>query len=94
MTGKDKNFVYSRLHPSVRRYDPHPKPIGLGFGGTVGNERIFIDEDFSKATIRHHAVDKTYKPGPLFPNQVKEALDKHIFMKTPEEFIILGFPPR
>ncbi|XP_078448351.1 TLD-domain containing nucleolar protein [Wolffia australiana] len=68
-SGKDENFVYSRLHPSVRRYDPHPKPIGLGFGGTVRNERIFIEEDFSKAIIRHHAMDKTYKPGPLFPNQ-------------------------
>lgn len=71
-TGKDKNFVYSRLHPSVRHYDPHPKPIGLGFGGSVGNERIFIDEDFSRVTVRHHAVDKTYKPGPLYPNQVKK----------------------
>ncbi|CAA7391308.1 unnamed protein product [Spirodela intermedia] len=68
-SGKDKNFVYSRLHPSVRHYDPHPKPIGLGFGGSVGNERIFIDEDFSRVTVRHHAVDRTYKPGPLFPNQ-------------------------
>ncbi|KAL5713523.1 hypothetical protein ACHQM5_015590 [Ranunculus cassubicifolius] len=67
--GKDKNFVYSHLHISGRVYDPHPKPVGIGFGGSIGNERISIDEDFSKVTIRHHAVDKTYQSGPLIPNQ-------------------------
>ncbi|MQL99109.1 hypothetical protein Taro_031823 [Colocasia esculenta] len=68
-SGKGKNFVYSHLHPSVRVYDPHPKPVGLAFGGTIGNERIFIDEDFSRVIVRHHAVDKTYQSGPLLPNQ-------------------------
>ncbi|KAL1205391.1 hypothetical protein V5N11_011292 [Cardamine amara subsp. amara] len=68
-SGKEKNFTYSHLHPSGRVYDAHPKPVGIGFGGTLGNERIFMDEDFSKITIRHHAVDKSYQPGPLFPNQ-------------------------
>lgn len=66
--GKEKNFIYSHLHPTGR-YEPNPKPVGLGFGGTSGNERIFIDEDFSKVTIRHHAVDKTYQHGSLVPNQ-------------------------
>lgn len=69
-SGKEKNFVYSHLHPSARVYEPHPKPVGLGFGGIIGNERIFIDEDFARITLRHHAVDKTYQSGPLFPNQV------------------------
>ncbi|KAJ0966947.1 hypothetical protein J5N97_023864 [Dioscorea zingiberensis] len=68
-SGKDKNFMYCHLHPSVKAYDPHPKPVGLAFGGTLGNERIHIDEDFAKITIRHHAVDKTYKSGSLVPNQ-------------------------
>ncbi|XP_065881182.1 uncharacterized protein [Euphorbia lathyris] len=68
-SGKDKNFVYSHLHPTGRAYDPHPKPVGIAFGGTTGNERIFIDEDFSKITVRHHAADKTYQHGPLFPTQ-------------------------
>ncbi|XP_048130802.1 uncharacterized protein LOC115738609 isoform X2 [Rhodamnia argentea] len=68
-SGKEKNFVYSHLHPSARVYEPHPKPVGLGFGGTMGNERIFLDEDFARITLRHHAVDKTYQSGPLFPNQ-------------------------
>jgi hypothetical protein len=44
--------------------------VGIAFGGTMGNERIFVDEDFSRVTIRHHAIDKTYHPGPLFPDQV------------------------
>ncbi|KAF7141971.1 hypothetical protein RHSIM_Rhsim06G0023700 [Rhododendron simsii] len=68
-SGKEKNFVYSHLHPKGRVYDPHPKPVGVAFGGSVGNERIFIDEDFAKVTVRHHAADKTYQPGSLFPNQ-------------------------
>ncbi|PON93859.1 TLDc domain containing protein [Trema orientale] len=68
-TGKEKNFVYSHLHPTGRVYEPHPKPVGIGFGGTAGNERVFIDEDFARITVRHHAVDKTYQPGYLFPDQ-------------------------
>ncbi|KAI3873290.1 hypothetical protein MKW92_015066 [Papaver armeniacum] len=66
--GREKNFMYSHLH-ATGKYDPHPKPVGLAFGGTSGNERIFIHEDFAKITIRHHAVDKTYRPGSLFPDQ-------------------------
>ncbi|KAL8128961.1 hypothetical protein V2J09_018116 [Rumex salicifolius] len=68
-SGKDKNYVYSHLHPTGRAYDPHPKPVGIAFGGTSGNERIFINEDFSKIIIRHSAVDKTYQSGSLTPNQ-------------------------
>ncbi|KAI8549534.1 hypothetical protein RHMOL_Rhmol06G0032000 [Rhododendron molle] len=67
--GKEKNFVYIHLHPKGRVYDPHPKPVGVAFGGSVGSERIFIDEDFAKVTVHHHAADKTYQPGSLFPNQ-------------------------
>ncbi|XP_042493468.1 uncharacterized protein LOC122073040 [Macadamia integrifolia] len=68
-SGKEKNFIYSHLHPAGRVYEPHPKPVGIAFGGTIGNERIFVDEDFARLTIRHHAVDKSYQPGPLVPNQ-------------------------
>ncbi|KAK2971475.1 hypothetical protein RJ640_020881 [Escallonia rubra] len=68
-SGKEKNFVYSHLHPTGRVYESHPKPLGVAFGGSIGNERIFVDEDFSKLTVRHHAFDKSYVPGSLFPNQ-------------------------
>lgn len=68
--GKEKNFVYSHLHPTGKLYEANPKPVGIGFGGTLGNERIFIDEDFARVSLRHHAVDKTYQPGSLIPNQV------------------------
>ncbi|WJX34624.1 hypothetical protein P8452_22723 [Trifolium repens] len=68
-SGKEKNFVYSHLHPTGRGYQSHPAPVGVAFGGSAGNERIFIDEDFSKVTVRHHAVDKTYQSGALFPDQ-------------------------
>ncbi|KAE9608709.1 hypothetical protein Lal_00020738 [Lupinus albus] len=67
-TSKEKNFVYCHLHSS-RVYESHPKPAGIAFGGTLGNERIFIDEDFAKLTVRHHANDKTYHSGSLFPDQ-------------------------
>lgn len=68
-SGKEKNFVYSHIHPSGRVYEPHPKPVGIAFGGTMGNERIFIDEDFARVTVRHHAVDRTYQHGSLIPHQ-------------------------
>ncbi|KAL2241974.1 uncharacterized protein LOC105159329 isoform X2 [Sesamum indicum] len=68
-SGREKNFVYSHLHPTGRVYEAHPKPVGVAFGGSIGNERIYMDEDFGRVTIRHHAVDKTYQHGALFPNQ-------------------------
>lgn len=68
-SGKEHNYMYSHLHPAGRVYEAHPKPVGIAFGGTTGNERIFVDDDFAKVTIRHHAVDKTYQHGSLFPNQ-------------------------
>lgn len=68
-TGKEKNFVYSHLRPTGKAYQAHPKPVGVAFGGTPGNERIFIDEDFAKVTVRHHAMDKTYRSGSLLPDQ-------------------------
>ncbi|EES13035.2 uncharacterized protein LOC8082554 isoform X1 [Sorghum bicolor] len=68
-SGKEKNFMYCHLHPQIRAYEANPKPVGLAFGGTIGNERIFLDEDFSRVLVRHHAVDKTYQHGSLIPNQ-------------------------
>ncbi|KZV20147.1 hypothetical protein F511_01004 [Dorcoceras hygrometricum] len=68
-SGREKNLVYSHLHPTGRMYDAHPKPVGIAFGGSTGNERIFMDDDFARVTIRHHAVDKTYQHGTLLPDQ-------------------------
>ncbi|KAG5613447.1 hypothetical protein H5410_024728 [Solanum commersonii] len=67
-SGKEKNFVYSHLHGTVK-YEAYPKPVGLAFGGSSDNERIFVDEDFAKVIVRHHACDKTYHHGPLYPDQ-------------------------
>lgn len=68
-TGRDKSFVYSHQRAIGRVYEARPRPAGIAFGGTQGNERVFIDEDFARITIRHHAVDKTYQPGFLIPGQ-------------------------
>ncbi|KAL8459112.1 hypothetical protein ACS0TY_036546 [Phlomoides rotata] len=68
-SGREKNFVYSHLHPSGKVYEAYPKPVGIAFGGSPGNERIYLDEDFARVTVRHHAVDKTYQHDALFPNQ-------------------------
>ncbi|KAL3514745.1 hypothetical protein ACH5RR_027462 [Cinchona calisaya] len=68
-SGREKNLVYSHLHPTARVYEPHPKPVGIAFGGSIGNERIFMDGDFAIVTLRHHAVDKTYQSGSLIPDQ-------------------------
>lgn len=71
LTGKEKNFVYSHLHATGKVYEPHRKPVGIAFGGSMGNERVFLDEDFARIIIRHHSTDKTYQPGSLFPDQVQ-----------------------
>ncbi|XP_042009789.1 uncharacterized protein LOC121758458 isoform X2 [Salvia splendens] len=65
--GREKNYVYSHSHG--RAYEAKPKPVGVAFGGSLRNERILLDDDFAKVTVRHHAVDKTYQHGNLFPNQ-------------------------
>ncbi|XP_075082206.1 uncharacterized protein LOC107764097 isoform X2 [Nicotiana tabacum] len=77
-SGREKNFVYSHLHATVK-YEAHPKPVGLAFGGSSGNERIFIDEDFARVTVRHHACDKTYQHAPLFPDQGFLPVEASIF---------------
>lgn len=55
----------------------------------MGNERIHIDEDFAKITIRHHAVDKTYQHAPLIPNQV--FLHFHGWELTKLDYLIASF---
>lgn len=69
-TGRDKSFVYSHQRRIGRVYEARPRSVGIAFGGTQGNERVFIDEDFARIRIRHHGVDKTYQPGFLIPGQV------------------------
>lgn len=64
--------------------------MGIGFGGTIGNERIFMDEDFARVTIRHHAVDKTYQPGSLVPDQV-EPICSQIRYEANHHQLISGF---
>jgi hypothetical protein len=77
--------MYCHLHTQLKTYEAKPKPLGLAFGGSIGNERIFIDEDFSKVTVRHHAVDKTYQHGSLIPNQVKS----HTYLFSPDISLFL-----
>eukprot|EP00249_Psilotum_nudum_P014726 c24970_g1_i2 orf=227-1717(+) len=50
-------------------YQVQPKPNGIGFGGDHGKERLWLDEDFIWLTVRHHAMDRTYQPGSIIPNQ-------------------------
>ncbi|KAM7278238.1 hypothetical protein ACFE04_005372 [Oxalis oulophora] len=76
-SGKEKNFIYSHLHNKAK-YEAHPKPVGIAFGGTMGNERIFVDEDFARVIVRHHACDKTYQHGSLFPSQGYLPVEAHI----------------
>lgn len=78
-TGRDKSFVYSHQRAIGRVYEARPRPVGIAFGGTQGNERVFIDEDFARITIRHHAVDKTYQPGLLIPGQASLTTEASIF---------------
>lgn len=42
------------------------KPIGIGFGGTIGNPRIWIDEDLAQGTVR--SIDPSFENGQLASN--------------------------
>lgn len=42
------------------------KPVGIGFGGTPGNFRLWIDEDLMTGTVR--SMDPTYEMGPITSN--------------------------
>ncbi|CAA3032326.1 Hypothetical predicted protein [Olea europaea subsp. europaea] len=37
LAGKEKNFVYSHLHPTDSVYKAHPKPAGIAFGGSISS---------------------------------------------------------
>ncbi|KAL2651281.1 hypothetical protein R1flu_019409 [Riccia fluitans] len=68
-SGKEKYYVYSHKHTAGAVYSAQKSVEGIGFGGSYGKERVWLNEDFATLTVRHHAVDKTYQPGALVPGQ-------------------------
>ena len=72
MTGTASNFLYTSPQASSNKsyFGQLKRTTGIGFGGEIGKERLWIDEDFMGVTVRHHAVDKTYETGHLVPDQV------------------------
>lgn len=70
-TGRGSNYVYSHAHVANTFHNAQllQRPDGIGFGGENGKERLWINDDFSQLIVRHHAVDKTYQPGLLLPQQ-------------------------
>lgn len=68
-TGRETNYVYSHKRTPGAVYRSHPKPEGIGFGGSQGKERLWLDDEFSNVTVQHHALDKSYQSGPLVPGQ-------------------------
>jgi len=69
-SGRETNYVYSYKKTPGTIYRSHPIPEGVGFGGSMGRERLWLDADFAFLTVHHHAVDKTYHSGALVPGQV------------------------
>ncbi|KAL3700472.1 hypothetical protein R1sor_018494 [Riccia sorocarpa] len=67
--GKDKYYVYSHKQNAGVGYSAQKSVEGIGFGGSYGKERVWLNEDLTTMILRHHAVDKTYHPGALVPGQ-------------------------
>eukprot|EP00271_Cylindrocystis_brebissonii_P015872 TRINITY_DN38923_c0_g1_i1.p1 TRINITY_DN38923_c0_g1~~TRINITY_DN38923_c0_g1_i1.p1 ORF type:complete len:626 (+),score=123.83 TRINITY_DN38923_c0_g1_i1:253-2130(+) len=67
--GRESNFVYSHAVLPGQGYRAVQRPQGIGFGGSVGKERIWLDEEFATISTRHHAVDNTFQKGELVPGQ-------------------------
>ncbi len=55
-TGKVNNFVFTNTKKTFSEL-----PIGIGFGGDIGNFRLWIDGDFGVG--RAKMVDTTYQKG-------------------------------
>lgn len=68
-TGRETNYVYSHKRTPGVAYGSHPKPEGVGFGGSDGKERLWLDDEFLTVTVQHHALDKSYHSGALIPGQ-------------------------
>ena len=65
--------MYTHTKVAGQAYQATPMPQGMGFGGTSGKERVWVDGEFESVLVRHHALDKTYGAGELVPNQVQIA---------------------
>lgn len=57
-SGGGSNFVYLNTKKTFQEL-----PIGIGFGGDVGNFRLWIDGEFASGTVKR--IDTTYRKGPL-----------------------------
>ncbi|KAG0617387.1 hypothetical protein M758_5G186300 [Ceratodon purpureus] len=68
-TGRETNYVYSHKRTPGSVYRSNPKPEGVGFGGSQGKERLWLDDEFVNVTVQHHALDKSYHSGSLVPGQ-------------------------
>eukprot|EP00850_Spirogloea_muscicola_P013800 SM000095S25014 [mRNA] locus=s95:559996:562927:- [translate_table: standard] len=68
-TGKSSNSFYCYRHAPGAGYQSKPMPEGIGLGGEIGKERLWLRDDFEKLTVRHHAIDKSYQPGSFVPSQ-------------------------
>ncbi|GAQ82889.1 TLD family protein [Klebsormidium nitens] len=69
-TGRESNVVFCHAKVAGQGYQTSPLPEGLGLGGSLGKERVWLDDNATpgKVTVRHHAVDKTFQPGALVPD--------------------------
>ena len=72
LVGRETNYVYSHKRTPGAIYRSHPKPEGVGFGGSEGKERLWLNDEFLNVTIHHHALDKSFHSGSLVPGQVKK----------------------
>lgn len=95
MPGRESNFVFCHAKVAGQGYQTNPLPEGLGFGGSLGKERVWLDDNATpgKVTVRHHAVDKTFQPGALVPDLVSapETGDygaSHVNIRFEERFFL------
>ncbi|KAL6079584.1 hypothetical protein QOT17_000693 [Balamuthia mandrillaris] len=56
-TGKETNFVYT----NTKKSSYLDLPVGVGFGGSIGNFRLWVDDDFAAGTSR--GLGSTFERG-------------------------------
>lgn len=85
-TGNNGHFMYCNSHARSRGYDQQAH--GIGFGGTVDQPRLFLDETFDHCMASNQ--DLTFDNGLLLPKTASGALQKQFEIESLEVWGVGG----
>ncbi len=85
-SGNETNYMYCNSEARSRGYDGLSH--GIGFGGTVGQPRLFLNEAFDACVAS--SQDLTFESGPLLPRTGEGGLRKYFEIESLEVWGVGG----